>query len=66
MSDKKIQTVVERTGYKISPYRLAQISKTVAKVMQIVTNPTPTLLTTEEVNLTLDVVKYLIERGGVK
>ncbi|HCA29766.1 MAG TPA: hypothetical protein DEP23_09470 [Ruminococcaceae bacterium] len=63
MSDKELQSVMERTGYKIPPYRLACISKTASKIVQMLTNPSPIMLTANETNITLDMVRFILERG---
>lgn len=62
--NKDVSAVLERTGFKIPPYRLAHISKTASKIVQILTSPSPVMMSLDEANITLDIVRTLLERGG--
>jgi hypothetical protein len=61
--NKDVSAVLERTGYKIPPYRLSHISKTVSKIVQILTSPSPVMMSVNEANIVLDIVKATLERG---
>ena len=57
-------TTLERTGYKTPPYRLACMSKSVARIVQELTSPTPVLYSIEEAKFILEQVQVYIEKGG--
>ena len=54
----------ERMGYKVPPYRLACMSKSVAKIVQELTSPTQVLYSIDEAKFILEQVQVYIEKGG--
>ena len=60
---KDIAAVMERTGLKIPPYRLSCMSKTASKIVHILTNPSPVMKSAKEMAITLDMVRFILERG---
>jgi hypothetical protein len=55
---------IDRMGYKIPPYRLACMSKSVHKIMQELTSPTPVSYSVDEAMFILDQARAYIEKGG--
>ncbi len=54
---------IDRMGYKIPPYRLACMSKSVHKIMQELTSPTPVSYSVDEAMFILDQARAYIEKG---
>lgn len=55
--------VFERMGYRIPPYRLSCMSKSVSKILQELTSPTPVLYSADEARFILEQVKKYIDKG---
>lgn len=64
--NKDVAAVMERTGFKIPPYRLACMSKTASKIVHILTNPSPVMMSANETAITLDMVRFILEQGEKK
>lgn len=61
--EKNVRTLLEASGYRIPPYRLAQMSKTVSKMMDLLTcNPACSYSATE-VHYMLRVTNEMIASG---
>lgn len=53
----------ERLGYRIPPYRLSCMSKSVSKIIQELTSPSPVMYSAEEARFILRQVEKYIDKG---
>lgn len=63
-NDKEIQTILERSGYKIPPYRMTCIAKDAAKIAAILFGGSTVAYTAEEAVMLLELAK-IIHRKAV-
>ena len=62
MTEKEAGTILERSGYRIPPYRLACMAKTAAKILQAVS----VAYTLSEARLVLEMAGILLEKGAAE
>ena len=66
MTEKEAGTILERSGYRIPPYRLACMAKTAAKILQAVSEGGPVAYTLSEARLVLEMARILLEKGAAE
>lgn len=57
-------TVLERTGYKIPPYRLMCMSKSLSKIIQELMSPSPVMYSVDEALIILEQAAAMVRKGG--
>ena len=58
-NEKDIQTILERSGYKIQPYSMACVAKDAAKIVGILFGNGAVAYTAEEASMLLDLAKLI-------
>lgn len=62
--EDNVKTILERSGYKIPPYRLTCMTKTVAKIMAVINDNGPISYTAYEAQMIMDMVSFVISKGA--
>lgn len=63
MNETTNRTLLEASGYKIPPFRLARMSDVANKIVKLVLTDTMCAFTAEEARIILAVAQETVERG---
>lgn len=61
MNEKELQTILDRSGYKIPPYRMGCMMKSASKIIDILFGSCPVAYTAQEAKIILDIVDRIRE-----
>lgn len=62
--DDNVKTILERSGYKIPPYRLTCMANTASKIVALINDKSPISYTANEAKMILDIASFVIGKGS--